>query len=335
MKNRILFAVTSEWFDRLFTERDLKRIRQVADVIEAPVIKDIDENFLKTYGPGADIIVSSWGTALIPEELLSGDQKLKLLCHAGGSVKHFGTPPFWESGAQLVGAASAIGFGVAEYCLAMMITAGKRIFHSVQTTRTGGWRESIERFGGSIELHQQPVGVISASMVGKQLLTLLKNFSCDVYLYDPYCPEEVAKEFGATKVETLDELFSTCRFISINAPTTPETTGMLRGHHFAQLQDGSVFINSARSILVNEPEFIEELKKERFIACIDVTSPEPCPEDHPFRTLPNVVLTPHLAGGVSNNLARIGTLVADEVERFSAGQALKHTFNQQQLKHMA
>lgn len=334
-KPTLLFAVTSTWFSKLFSQQDLKRIYNCTNVVEAPQVVEPDAPFLNRYATDADVVISSWGTEVMPKELLGNDKRLRLLCHAGGSVKHLATPELWASGAQLVSAAPAIGAGVAEYCLGMMIVAGKRIFHTSRATRSGGWREEIDCFGGNLEFHQQKVGVIGASMVGKQLLRLLQNFSCEVYVYDPYCSEETVREFGAVKVDTLDELFSSCRFISINAPTTPETTGMLRGSHFRQLQDGSVFINSARSILVNEPEFIAELEKGRFIACIDVTSPEPCPVDHPYRTLPNVILTPHLAGGASDNLLRIGTLVADEVERFAAGEPLQYSLTAEQLRVMA
>ena len=133
------------------------------------------------------------------------------------------------------------------------------------------------------------------------------------------------------KVETLDELFEQCRVVSLNAPSTKQTENMIRGKHFKLLQDGSVFINTARGAIVNEQEMIEELKSERFIACLDVTEPEPPAEDNPLRTLPNVVLTPHIAGTIAENMARLGTLVANEIEAFITGKPLHFEIKKEML----
>ena len=136
---------------------------------------------------------------------------------------------------------------------------------------------------------------------------------------------------NVTKTETLEELFSQCRVISLNAPSTSQTEGMIKGEHFRLLQEGSVFINTARGTIVNEKEMIEELKKERFIACLDVTDPEPPAEDSPLRTLPNVILTPHEAGVVAENMARLGTFVATEIEAYINNQPLHFEVKKEQL----
>jgi phosphoglycerate dehydrogenase-like enzyme len=178
--------------------------------------------------------------------------------------------------------------------------------------------------------------VIGAGYVGRILIGLLQHFPCDVFLYDPYYSVEHARQLGARKLESLDEVFSTCDVVSLNAPVTSETKGMLRGRHFALLRDGALFINTARGVLVNESELIEELRTGRFVACLDVTDPvEPPPADHPFRVLPNVLLTPHIAGAVAQNLFRIGACVADEVEAFVNGRPLQFEVKREQLDRIA
>ena len=124
------------------------------------------------------------------------------------------------------------------------------------------------------------------------------------------------------KAETLEELFKECRVVSLNAPTTKETERMIRGKHFAMLREGSVFINTARGILIDQDEMVQELRKGRFVACLDVTVPEPLPIDHPLRVLPNVLVTPHEAGAFAENLARIGEFISAEVERYALGKPL-------------
>ena len=110
---------------------------------------------------------------------------------------------------------------------------------------------------------------------------------------------------------------------------------MIRGTHFRLLRPGAVFINTARAAIVHEQEMVEELAKGRFVACIDVTDPEPPPADSPLRSLPNVWLTPHIAGAVAQNLLRIGTFAANEVEAFLAGEPLHFQVTEQQLANMA
>jgi phosphoglycerate dehydrogenase-like enzyme len=97
---------------------------------------------------------------------------------------------------------------------------------------------------------------------------------------------------------------------------------MIRGRHFAMLPDGAVFVNTARGILINQDEMVDQLRRGRMVACLDVTIPEPLPIDHPLRKLPNVIITPHQAGAMADNLVRIGEFIADEIERYAAGKAL-------------
>jgi phosphoglycerate dehydrogenase-like enzyme len=212
-----------------------------------------------------------------------------------------------------------------------MLTATKRAFWGGLATRQGQWSESLGAFHGPQEIYQQNIGVIGASHVGKQLVRLLQNFNCNVLLYDPYCTAPQARALGAEKVETLEELFSQCMVVSLNAPLTAQTRHMIRGAHFKLLQPGALFINTARGAIIEEAEMIQELRTGRFVACIDVTDPEPPAADHPLRHLPNVWLTPHEAGAVAQNLQRIGTFVADEIEAFVAGEPLHYPVMQQQL----
>jgi phosphoglycerate dehydrogenase-like enzyme len=101
------------------------------------------------------------------------------------------------------------------------------------------------------------------------------------------------------------------------------------------LPDGALFINTARGILVDQDEMVAELRRGRFVACIDVTVPEPLPIDHPLRRLPNVLVTPHVAGAVGENLMRIGEFIAEEIVRYAAGGKLLGEVTRDQLGSIA
>ncbi len=327
---KALYAVNTELHTKMFSQRDQDRINEICDVINTPPQMS-DKDFLLKNIPVADVIITSWGTHMLDEDVINRAVNLKLLCHAAGSVKPVVSDALWNRNIKVTSAAAAIAFGVAEFCMGLILTATKRAYWAGNLTRHGLWTDGIKCFNGPNEIYQQKVGVIGASHVGKHLIRLLHNFACDVLLYDPYCSDKLASALGVTKVDSLDELFEQCMVVSLNAPSTDETKHMIRGSHFEKLQNGALFVNTARGAIVHEAEMIEELKKGRFVACIDVTDPEPPLLDNPLRTLPNVWLTPHEAGTVAQNMLRIGTFVADEIEAFATGNKLTYEVTQEML----
>lgn len=334
-KPKLLIAVEESLFSTFFSDSELRRLEGLAEVIDREPPKRADKPFLLDHAAEAEVIISSWGTAALDAEVLGRAAKLKLVCHAAGSIRLIVTDALWDRGIIVTSAAPAIAYGVAEFCLGLMLTASKRVHWQALATREGLWKEAAKSFGGGFEIYQQNIGIIGAGHIGRHLIRLLRNFACNVLVYDPYLSAEGAGELGVQKADTLDELFATCRAVSLNAPTNEGTRRMLRGSHFAALQPGSLFINTAGSIQIDEPEFVAELRKGRFIACIDRCAEEPCAPDHPYRTLPNVLLTPHIAGVMAENRLRIGTFVVDEIERYIEGQPQRYRVTQEALARMA
>jgi phosphoglycerate dehydrogenase-like enzyme len=333
----VLLAVRSHWHGKVFSPVDLGRLSQLATVIAAPVPEVVTPAFLHEHLPDADVLVTSWDTPRIDEAELACAPRLSLVLHAAGSVKPIVSDALWRRGIRVSSSASAIGIGVAEFCLGMLILAPKRAFWGGLHTRQGLWREpgGIDAFHGPMEIYQQDVGVIGAGFVGRRLIRLLQPMGCRVRVYDPYLSEQQATDLGATKVQTLEDLFSTCTAVSLNAPSTEQTRHMIRRRHLDLLPDGAVFINTSRGNIVHEGELVEALRGGRFVACIDVTDGEPPAPDHPLRALPNVWLTPHEAGAVAHNLRRLGTLVADELQSFLRDRTLAHEVRLEQLATIA
>ena len=132
---------------------------------------------------------------------------------------------------------------------------------------------------------------------------LFKAVGADVWAFDPYLSAAQANELGVHKAE-LDEILRTCRIVSDHLPVTEETHHMLGAKQFAMLQDGAVFINTARSWTVDEPALIKELQTGRFWAALDVFDKEPLPLDHPVRKMDNVMISSHIAGDHCRRAAR-------------------------------
>ena len=335
MKPKMLFAVASEHREKIFPSHVQKKIETTCDVIDVAAPADPNADFLRAHLKGAEIVVSGWGTAALDAAVLGAAPSLKLLAHAAGSVKPQVSPASWERGIRVTGAAQAIAVGVAEFCLGLMITMSKRVYWMARRVREGAFSRAEDFFGPAFEIYRQKVGIIGASHVGRRLAELLRPFGCTVMIYDPYWSKEKLAALGAMKAETVDEIFRECRVVSLNAPTTKETEKMIRGRHFAMLRDGSVFINTARGILIEQDEMVQELRRGRFVACLDVTVPEPLPIDHPLRLLPNVLVTPHEAGAFAENLMRIGEFISEEIERYAAGKPLLGEVTKAQMDTIA
>ncbi len=335
MKPRILFALAREFHDQIFPAHARARIEETCQLIAAPVPEEPDLAFLRAHARDAEIIVSGWGTQAVDGAVLASAPALKLVAHAAGSIKPMMSDEAWNRGVRVTGAAQAIAAGVAEFCLGLILTVSKRVPWLAERVREGHWSRSDDLFGKPFEIYRQRVGIIGASNVGRRLAELLRPFGCTVVIYDPYWTRERIEALGAVKAESLEEIFRECRVVSLNAPTTKETERMIRGSHFALLRDGAVFINTARAILVDQDEMLAELRRGRFVACLDVTLPEPPPIDHALRRLPNVLITPHVAGAVGENLMRIGEFIAEEIVRYAAGGKLLGEVTRDQLGTIA
>ena len=179
------------------------------------------------------------------------------------------------------------------------------------------------------------MGVVAASLTGRAFIRLLQPFGCDVVVYDPYLSAERAAALGVTRVEDLGELMSTCDVVSNHAPTTPETNGMISAEQLARLRDGALFVNTARAAAIDYEALTQQLASGRIRAALDVFPREPLAAGSPLRALPNVLLSPHVAGATVQSRRRLGSAMIDEIARFFGGRPLRYTVTREQFAIMA
>jgi len=117
MTPKVLFAVNRKKYSRIFSQTDLDRIKTCCDVIEAPVPEVPDKDFLLKYIKDAEIVISSWQTEALDDDVMAKAAQLKLLTHAAGSVKPVISDALFERGVKVTSSAAAISYGVAEFCL--------------------------------------------------------------------------------------------------------------------------------------------------------------------------------------------------------------------------
>ncbi len=308
----IALTIGKSHYPRMMSDKAWNALESFAEIIEHPGDEPAEKDELITLLSKADGCITSWGVAPLEKEILDSAPGLKAMAHMGSSVKRFVSPEVWARNLHVTTTAPALAIDVAETTLGLMIVGAKKIWQFGNHVREGGWRETDAWPAG--ELFARKIGIIGASHVGRHVIKLLQNFAVSVYLYDPFISKERAYELGAVKSE-LDTLVEKCDIVSLHAPAKEETHHIINKNRLKKMKDHTLLINTARGSLIDEEALIGELKKDRLFAFLDVTDPEPPSQDSPLRTLPNVVVLPHIAGCIEN-CGRMSEMAVEELRRF-------------------
>jgi phosphoglycerate dehydrogenase-like enzyme len=315
-KPKIRIPIKESLRRKILPDDSLDSLKSFADVTVNPEDRDLDDAEAVRFLRGADGVMGSWGVTALSPTILDAAPDLKIWCHAAGSLKSRDLicDEAWEKDIVVTSAAPAIADDVAEFTIAMIGIALRKVLPLSRRMAEGNYRVSKSEVRS---LYRSTVGIIGASQVGIRVMRLLRPYEVRILLFDPFVSEDQAHEaFGAELVD-LETMARECEVISCHAPKLDATRHMWHATHFRLMRDDAVFINNSRGANIDEEALITELRTGRISACIDVTDPEPCALDSPLRTLPNVILTPHIAGAQS---IRVGTMATEELRRFFAGE---------------
>lgn len=312
-----LFAMAPVHLPELFPPRLMARLREVVRIDTGLIVQDFADPAAASALARAEVLITGWGCPHIGADVLNTAPRLRTVLHAAGSVRSMLGAAVWERGINVSSAAQANALPVAEYALAAILFAGKNVFALRDRFRTEHVFPPTHDYAAVGNLGRR-IGVIGASRVGRRVMELLRPFDLAVSLYDPYVDDDQARALGAVPL-ALDELLRSSDIVSLHAPDIPETHRMLNRERLALIPDGGVLINTSRGTLVDPQALTDELMSGRIGAVLDVTEPEPLPADSPLYRLPNVFLTPHIAGSLGNELERLGRTVVEELERLAAG----------------
>ena len=283
-----------------------------------------------------ECLFSTWGVPRLTEEQIKEQiPSLKVLFYGAGSVQDFARP-FLNCGVKVISAWMANSVPVIEYTVAQIILANTGFYQANRRAVSPDGREDARLYGLTFPgNYDTAVGLIGLGAIGAGVAEMLKAYKLDVYAYDPFASKEKCDALGVTPV-SLEELFSTCQTISNHTANLPETVGMLNGKYFSLMKDNATFINTGRGAQVVEADLIAALReKPDRTAVLDVTLPEPPEADSPFYSMPNVYLTPHIAGSKGNECMRMGQYMLEEAERYINGDALKYSVTFKMLETMA
>jgi phosphoglycerate dehydrogenase-like enzyme len=334
----ILVLPPPSLYRKLFSPETDARLRELGTITYNGDERDLTSADLAMRIGPADVCITGWRCPKFTDEVLAQAPRLKLIAHSAGSIK-FMFPGDADAalarGFTVTTAAAAMGASVAEWCL-MMTLLLLRPMHKIDAAMHARmeWKD-LKGHGSGEELAAQRLGVIGAGHTGRHYIRLLRAMGVETAVYDPYLTEARAAQMEVERVTSLDELLSSCRVIALHAPSTPQTYRMIGKREFALMKDGACFVNTARSQLVDQDAMLAELRTGRISAALDVFDEEPLPLDSPFRGLPNVILTPHLASHTVNTHFRQGEITVDEVQRFVKGEPLRYVVTPEMLATMA
>lgn len=335
-KPNALLAMGPGIADRLFTDRHLARFAELADTDPRLVAHDLTAPTGRVAAAlaGADVLLTCWGAPKLTADVLAAAPRLRAVVHAAGSVKHHVTDACWSRGIAVTSAAAANALPVAEYTLAAILFANKRVLHTAYRYRAlrsaHDWHTDLEGSGN----YRRTVGIVGASRIGRRVIELLRPFDLRILLYDPYVTAAGAAALGA-EATGLDDLCARSSVVSVHAPEVPETRHMIGAGQLALMAEGATLINTSRGSLVDEAALVPELVSGRIHAVLDVTDPEPPGRGSPLYDLPNVLLTPHVAGSLGDELHRMADHALDELERFARGLPFADPVTRGALPHSA
>ncbi|MGV9455137.1 hydroxyacid dehydrogenase [Streptomyces sp. NPDC003635] len=330
---RAVFAMDPIHVPRLFPPSLMARLREACAIEPTLVATDFTSPATAAALAGTEILITGWGCPRLDATLLGAAPGLRAVLHAAGSVRSLVGDEVWQRKITVSSAVVANAVPVAEYTLAMILLAGKDAFahrdryRSTHTPPTHAETSDTGNMG-------RRVGVIGASRVGRRLLDLLTPFDFTTHLHDPYVGRAEAAGLGA-ELLPLEDLLRRSDIVTLHAPDLPETYRMLDAPRLALMRDGAVLINTSRGALIDPDALTDELVSGRLSAILDVTEPEPLPPGSPLYELPNVLLTPHIAGSLGNELQRLGRTVVEELERLTAGLPPAHEVRRTDLNRVA
>lgn len=330
-----MLAMDPAFADRLLDDRLRQRLDETATLIGPAAVNDFTHPDVVTALAGTEVLLTFWGCPPIDADVLANAPLLRAVVHAGGSVKPIMTDACRGRSITFSSAAHANSQPVAEYTVAMILLANKRVLQMQREYRALRISPSAfhhrYRHAGN---YRRVVGIVGASRTGRRVIELLRPYDLRVIVYDPYLDNTTASALDVRRVE-LDELCATADVVSVHAPELPETRHLIDRRRLGLMRDDSTLINTARGTLVDQDGLTEELLEGRLNAVVDVTDPEHLPDSSPLYELPNVLLTPHIAGSVGNELHRMAESALDELVRYSAGAPFLHAVPLDQLGRTA
>lgn len=285
---------------------------------------------LKEYFGEEDEVVEFIGDAEIlithlapmSRDMLTRLPDLKLIAVSRGGPVNVNLEACRERQVLVVNTPGRNSSAVAEFTIGAILTESRKIRAGHEAMRKGEWRDDLYRADtAGRELSEQTVGVVGYGAIGRMVVKLLRAFGGQIVVYDPYSELSADDAQAGVKKVTLDGLLEQSDVVTLHAKVTPETQGMMNASAFARMKPGALLVNTTRGSLCDETALHHALTEGPLgAAMIDTFMTEPLPADSPLCGLPNVTLTPHIAGASVRTVSYAAEMIATEIDRYFDGK---------------
>ena len=270
----------------------------------------------------ADAIVVRSAT-FVDAAMMEKSPKLRVIGRAGVGVDNVDLDAATKRGIVVMNTPGGNAVAVAEHTFALMLSLARFIPRAHATMTAGKWEKKTLQ---GTELRGKTLGIVGLGRVGVEVSRRAQAFGMKVVGHDPYVAPSLAQQLNVTMVP-LDELYAQSDYITLHVGITPQTQGMINAETIKKMKKGVKLVNCARGELLNEPAVVEALQSGQLGgAALDVYSHEPLKES-PLMTLPNVLLTPHIAGSTNEAQEAVGVQIALQVREYLTKGVIQNAVN--------
>ncbi len=261
----------------------------------------------------------------ISKAVLEAAPKLRVVGRAGVGIDNVDVEAATQRGVVVMNTPGGNTVTTAELTFFMLGALARHIAPAHASMAAGKWDR---KFFQGVELNGKTLGVLGMGRIGSEVAKRALAFGMRVLAYDPFLTEARAKQLGVELVQDTDAVYRSADFITVHMPVTEQTRGMLNAEAFARMKPGVRIVNCARGEIIEEKDLVAALESKKVAgAALDVFSVEPLPADHPFRKLPNVLLTPHLGASTSEAQEKCGIEVAEIIAAYLLTGEVRNAVN--------
>lgn len=293
-----------------------------ADVWDEPMPPTRDVLLEKVRG--VDGFISMLTDRVDAELLDAAGAQLKVVSNHAVGFDNIVVPDATARGIPVGNTPGILTDATADIAFALLLAAGRRIVESERYIREGKWKTWHPSMLLGMDLAGKTLGIVGFGRIGRAVAKRAVGFGLRIIFYSP----SAEPEFGAIKMNSLDELLKQADFVSVHTPLNQNTRHLVNADFLSKMKSNAVLVNTSRGPVVDQTALYEALKtRQIFAAGLDVTDPEPLPLESPLLTLENCVILPHIGSASEHTRNEMARLAAENLIAGLKGERLPHCIN--------
>jgi glyoxylate reductase len=268
-------------------------------------------------------------TNQIDAEVMDAAPNLKVISEFGVGYDNISIAAANERGIAVCNTPGILSESTADEAFALLASMARRTIDLPAMVKRGEWGDFDPLGYLATDIHHKTLGIVGMGNIGSEMAKRAAGFNMNVLYFNRNKRDE---EFGATYVDSLEELLERSDYVSLHNPLTPETTNLMSTDQFRLMKKSAILINTTRGPVVDQDALYEALVAGEIAgAALDVTVPEPIPADHPLLTLDNCLIMPHVASATGDTRMKMAMMCVENVLAGIAGDWPPYCVNQSQI----